>query len=547
MQSVKLEHFQRAVEDIGAHGDNDMLPFDIDNRFISDSKEQLAQLAFDLFESLDKDGKTNAKKRLNSTRIFTERLLSPTGASGFRISTKIHPFWNIYLNGLAISIAEANENMRSQFAHSYRYSPNGPGLFDRNKSWRAYKQATLDNPALKQDSSVVIQTDISSFYEHIYHHRIENCISDLFPKNSTVATQVDRLLSHIASGRSFGLPVGGQCSRVLAELLMTSTDQLLTQSGLIWYRYVDDFTLIANSQADAYRAISILSNALADYGLSLNRTKTTILSAQHYSNFVHAQLFSNDDNGSKLKEIDLHFDPYSDNPHSDYNELADTVEQLDVQRLLGLEVHKSQPDSFLVSQISRTLKLHNPQIALQLCKTLLAPNNLHSFRASWSTIIRGVIALRSDSQFSVIHESLDLLIDSVIDHSRHLLLPEANCLHYLRALRLRKTEKRAQFVYGEVFKTSNSETVKRGCIDCMRHWKDRPTFIQMRNQWNTFSSELQRMLWLSSYQFGDEGEYFRLQAKPALGNSWLLGFEQKDKPTFYGHYISWVEGNNAIS
>src|SRR5690606_39175272 len=112
-----------------------------------------------------------------------------------------------------------------------------------------------------------------------------------------------------------------------------------------------------------------------------------------------------------------------------------------VQQLLGLEVHKSQPDSFLVSQISRTLKLHNPQIALQLCKTLLAPSNLHSFRASWSTIIRGVIALRSDSQFSVIHESLDLLIDSVIDHSRHLLLPEANCLHYLRALRLRKTEK----------------------------------------------------------------------------------------------------------
>lgn len=547
MQTVKLEHFQRAVEDIGAHGDNDMLPFDIDNRFISDSKEQLAQLAFDLFESLEKDGKTNAKKRLNSTPIFTERLLSPTGASGFRISTKIHPFWNIYLNGLAISIAEANEGVRSQYAHSYRYSQSGPGLFDRSRSWRAYKQATLENPALAHDEAVVVQTDISSFYEHIYHHRIENCISDLFSGNSTVATQLDRLLSQIASGRSFGLPVGGQCSRVLAELLMTSIDQLLTQSGLVWHRYVDDFTLIANSQAEAYKAISILSNALADYGLSLNRTKTTILSANHYSNFVHAQLFANDDNASKLKEIDLHFDPYSDNPHSDYNELADTVEQLDVQQLLGLEIHKSQPDSFLISQISRTLKLHNPLIALQLCKTLLASNNLHSFRASWSTIIRGIIALRSDDQYEAIHKDLDLLIDAVIVHSGHLLLPEANCLHYLRALRIQKTEARAQFVYGEIFNKSNSDTLKRACIDCMRNWKDRPTFIQMRNQWNTFSSELQRIFWLSSYQFGDEGKHFRLQAKPAISSRWQLGFEQKDKPTFCSHYISWVENNNAIS
>lgn len=326
MNSVTIEHFNRAIDDIGAHGDNDMLPFDVDTIFLSESKGKLAKLASDLFDRLESDGKKNEKNALNSTQIFSERLLSPTGASGFRISTKIHPFWNIYLNGLAIAIAEKNEKNRSQNAHSYRFIDTGPGLFDRDKSWRAYKEATIKDPALKGNDAVVVQTDISSFYEHIYHHRIENCINDLFGNNSTVSTQVDRLLSQLSSGRSFGLPVGGQCSRVLAELLMTSIDQLLTLSNVTWHRYVDDFTLIASSQAEAYKAISILSHALADYGLSLNRSKTTILKAQHYENFVQSQLFTDDDNGSKLKKIDLHFDPYSDNPHSDYEELAETVE-----------------------------------------------------------------------------------------------------------------------------------------------------------------------------------------------------------------------------
>ena len=546
MKEVTLEHFIRAADDIGSHGDNDMLPFDIDNRFISENKLQLANVAFKFFSSLESGGAKHAKNMLNSLNVFTERLLSPTGVSGFRISTKIHPFWNVYLNGLAISIAEKNERNRSDSAHSYRFLNEGESIFDRNKSWRAYKEATINDPALKNPDSYIVQTDISSFYEHIYHHRVENCIADLFKTNSTVATQVDRLLSKIASGRSFGLPVGGQCSRILAELLMTSIDQLLTQSGVIWHRYVDDYTLISDSQAEAYRSLSILSNALADYGLSLNRSKTTILKSQHYENFVHAQLFSNDDSASKLKEIDLHFDPYSDNPHEDYENLIETVNQLDIQNLLSLEVHKSQPDAFLVAQISRTLKLHDPNVALSLCQTLLSPMNLNSFRGSWATIIRGVGALRSDEKYENIFYRLDLLIDEIIIKSEHLLLPEANSLHFLRVLRHQKTDIRSRFVYKMVFEKTNSSTLKRACIDCMRHWKDRPSFIQIRNQWTNLSPEVQRMFWLASFKFGDDGFHFRSQVENSISNLWKLGFEKQNCASFESLYIAWVKKNEVL-
>lgn len=545
-QIVRLEHFRRAVDDISAHGDNDMLPFDIDNRFISDKKDELSQLAFNFFSSLESQGSREANNRLNSIQVYNERLLSPSGASGFRISTKIHPFWNIYLNGLAVAIAEENETNRSNSAHSYRFLAEGEGLFDRDRSWRAYKQATLDDSALETSGAIVVQTDISSFYEHIYHHRLENCVKDLFHSGSTVATQVDRLLNQLASGRSFGLPVGGQCSRILAELLMTSIDQLLTQSGVVWHRYVDDFTLIASSQAEAYKAISILSNVLADYGLSLNRSKTTILKANHYRNYVEAQLFSDDENSGRLKEIDLHFDPYSDDPDADYESLRATVEELDVQSLLGLEVHKSQPDSFLITQISRTLRLQSSGTALSLCQTLLNPDNLHSFRASWSTVIRGVASLRANENYEDIHQILDEMIDRISIQSGHLLLPEANCLHYLRALRFNHTASRSNYIYGGVFNETRSDSIKRACLDCTRHWKDRASFNQIRNQWQRHSAEVQRMIWLVSYEFGDEGKHFRRQVKPSLPGLWALGIEDGESITFCTLYLDWAK-DNAIS
>ena len=258
---------------------------------------------------------------INALHLFSERLLVPTGPEGFRITTKIVPFWNIYINGLGVAIAEKHETERSPNAHSYRFATSGDELFDRSRSWRAYRESTLTDDALREGESIVVQTDISSFYEHIYHHRLENCLKDLLPQDSTVAVQIDRFLSKFASGRSFGLPVGGQCARILAEVMMSPIDRMLGDAGIKWHRYVDDFTMITESQENAYRALAVLSHALADYGLSLNKTKTTILRAKHYVDYVNTQLGASTDQGSILRDIDLHFDPYSDTATADYGEL----------------------------------------------------------------------------------------------------------------------------------------------------------------------------------------------------------------------------------
>ena len=536
MQTVSREHFRRAAADIASHGDNDTLPFDIDSRFVAAKQEELADIAYHLCTELAADGPENARKVIDSANIFSERLLAATGPSGFRIVTRIHPFWSIYLNGLAIAIAEVLEPVRSARVHSYRFSSQSDDLFDRDASWRAFRLATRDDS--RGRDAVVVQTDISSFYEHVYHHRLQNRINDLFPDDKTVAPQVDRILNRLASGRSFGLPVGGQGARVLAEVLLAPVDQQLDELRLEWRRYVDDFVMVAASHADAYRGISVLSKALADYGLALNRSKTTVLSAKHFHDYVNTQLGMTGDEAEKLLEIDLHFDPYSDNPESDFEELKGVVDNLDVARLLSLELDKSQPDAFSVAQIGRTLRFHEPGVALQLCQTLLSPGNLHAFRASWSTLMRGIAVVRAEERLQPIHESLDRLIDAVPLHSSHLLTAEASCLHYLRTLRFVRTDARAQYVLGVYVQTS-SPTVRRACLDCWRQWKDRASFTRERNQWSTLGPEEQRMLWYSAKDFGDEGEHFRAQVRRNVQNLWALGIERNGKPSFASVFAGW--------
>lgn len=545
MPTVRLEHFERAAADIGAHGDNDTIPFDIENRFVQKCQTKLAALAFEYCQALEAMGPDEARKAVDGLSIFSERLLAPVGPAGFRVTTKIHPFWNLYFNGLGVAIAEQLEPGRSDRVHSYRFRISGERLFDKDASWKQFREATLVDCA-GHDDAVVVQTDISSFYEHLYHHRIQNFVEDLFPKPSTVPNQIDRLLSKFASGRSFGLPVGGQCSRILAEVVMAAIDKTLSSEKLVWRRYVDDFFLVTDGQASAYQALSTLSHALADYGLTLNKSKTSMLSAKHYREYVEAQLGKTNDDSSRLREIDLHFDPYSDHAHSDYRELRETVESIDIRRLLNQESAKGQPDAFLLAQIGRSLRLHSPAVALQLCETLLSERNLHAFRASWSKIMRGMAAIRGDKDFAQIFRGLDDLLDKVPAHSRHLLLPEANCLHYLRAIRYMSTEARAVFVR-TTYNSTHSASVRRACIYCWRNWKDRPSFIQLRNRFNAMGDEEKRMLWFAAGAFTDDGEHFRSQVALSLPSSCRLGIEDAaTSDTFEAIYRHWTNSDVVV-
>ncbi len=561
MLKPTLQHFERAAREIAAHGDNDTLPFDLDVRFCGDQAQALATIAFGFYEELrDRPAKEN-HERIAAMQVYSERLIAPSGPAGFRVITKIHPFWNIYLNGLAIAVAEDLEPQRSPCAHSYRFLyDGGERLFDPTRSWRTFKEATVIQADSAGADAIVVQTDISSFYEHVSHHYIENFINALGGESRPVSKQVNALLSKLSAGRSFGLPVGGQGARVLAELFLNQIDCALTAVGVNWNRYVDDYVLVAANTADAYRALGVLAQCLMDYGLSLNKMKTVFLSMRHYRDYVNSQLGGGDDEAVKLRTIDLRFDPYSDTPNEDYDSLKETVETLEVRRLLNRELEKALPDTFLVAQIGRTMRLHEPAIALEIATTLLRCTNLHAFRSSFSTIMRGIANLRADARFTVIHEPIDLLLDAVPKHSAHLLKADASLLHYMRCLRFRSTPLRARYVRS-VYEATQLDTVRRACLDCWRIWGDRAAFNHLRNRWHQMTAECQRLFWLASYKFDEEGDAARRQFRHATPQAWALGVEvplgeEKDmqklkrhprgtEPRFATLYSTWAKGEQS--
>jgi len=537
--AMEYRDFLRAAREVGAHGDNDTLPFDGDSRFIKATAKSLAYVATKLYEGFLQQKPGDVKDTLKSYEPFSERLLVPTGTAGFRVVTKIHPFWNIYLNGLAIGVARTTEPHRSARAHSYRFleDDDSTDIFDRAHSWRAFRLASVDAATTVSDGAVVVQTDISSFYERISHHHIENMLANMVGEQCAV--QVNALLSRFSAGRSFALPVGGQFSRIVAEAFMLPIDQALDRKGLNWFRYVDDYVLIAPDFHVAHEHLAYLSKQLADFGLSLNRTKTTILRASAFADYVRAQLGSDEGEVGALKEIDLHFDPYSDSPLEDYESLRATVESLDVQRLLSLELEKSVPDNFLVAQVGRTLEFHAPDVALDLVKTILSEASLRSFRGSWSTIMRGVAHLRSLDSYQGIHSKIDKCLDQVLTHSRYLLTNEGSQLHFLRALRFSTSSARAAFVW-DLFEETTSVTVKRGCLDCVSGWAVHGDLNTIANRWGGMHPEVRRAAWMCSKSFGKEGLDFRRQRFASLIKGGELGFEQGESETFAVIYERWA-------
>jgi hypothetical protein len=241
-----------------------------------------------------------------------------------------------------------------------------------------------------------------------------------------------------------------------------------------------------------------------------------------------------------VRELDLHFDPYSDEAQGEYEELKRSFEKIDVQFLLDLEKEKSQPDGFVLAQIGRALKFQEPIVAIQLCATLLAPKNLNSFRASWSKIMRGVYSVRANDEFKEVFDQVDDLLDQLPTSTPHLLTPEANVLHYLRAIRFCKTDARAIYVK-RVFASSSSSVVRRACIDCWRHWSDRTNFNRLRNMWETLRPEEQKMFWVAAGSMGDEGEKARKQLNRTLEEAWKLGFEAQSQPTFATVFKDWTK------
>lgn len=137
----------------------------------------------------------------------------------------------------------------------------------------------------------ILQTDVLSFYHAIYTHSIPWALhgKKIAKKNrsTTDATfygnQIDALLRSCQDGQTIGIPVGPDSSRIISELILCAVEEQIGEDSfknlIGGYRYMDDFFLCFNSKLDAESFLASLREAVLNFDLQLNSSKTRIIDA----------------------------------------------------------------------------------------------------------------------------------------------------------------------------------------------------------------------------------------------------------------------------
>lgn len=206
----------------------------------------------------------------------------------------------VYL-ALVLSIAKRIEehriNKSRNIVFSYRLKHDDDGsIFDPKYSYQSFSAEVRRRKAMP-NNSVMVSCDIASYYDRINLHRLNSCLLSLENVDEDIAKLIDELLLFWSARNSYGLPVGSNASRILAEAELIEVDNYLLQHDVSFCRYVDDFRLFAPNATKANRDLELLVYALKREGLFLNSGKTRI------TDISLSALQISDDNDGRKEDI----------------------------------------------------------------------------------------------------------------------------------------------------------------------------------------------------------------------------------------------------
>lgn len=526
------EAIRRSLRNIIAYGDTDIFPFPFE-RYLFDDKfsECLAHVA-----DIDKD----FDSYLATFPPLIIETLTQVGYSGFRRATQIEPFWNAYYLALTISMAEEIEsnriNVDEGVVYSYRYAWDdaNSSLFG-NSTWNDYRKRAYEH---SKDAKFVVLTDIADFYPRVNHHQLQNALNRIFG-GGNAAHRVLELLKHFTQTQSYGLPIGGPASRILAELALNDTDIHLSRKGVAFCRYADDYSLFCDTKAEAYKVLVQLSERLFNEGLSLQKSKTRILSSEEFSE-IHAFLDPKPGEDpvaseeQKLLNISIRFDPYSPTAEEDYDALKAAVEEIDILGILSKEVGKTTIDPTVTKQAISALRALEVNIQYQALRILLDPDNLLSLAPVFVHVMRAVRGIY-DELSDEAKDYVDRALLALYESGEHLLSVELNLSYYIQALS-RRRDARKEEVLLNIFDTSTSHLLHRQVIQTMAAWECQYWISDVKRSFTSYTLWERRAILMGSYCLGDEGSHWRRHVKNSLSpaedliKDWSSERQQANKP-----------------
>lgn len=142
--------------------------------------------------------------------------------------------------------------------------------------WRAFDRDSTE--ALEAGVQFVVVADVAGCYEDIDLNTLRSDLNGL-GVDPAVLGELMECPHRWARVQRRGLPQGYSPSDLLAKLYLRPVDLTLIAEGFAHRRWVDDFRIFCETEAEARRAIVVLADALGRRGLILQTAKTKTLTA----------------------------------------------------------------------------------------------------------------------------------------------------------------------------------------------------------------------------------------------------------------------------
>lgn len=508
----------RAIKNIAKHGDTDVFPFPFENHLFFDRQDDCRTILETIHADLN--------SALNTRPPATMPSLTQVGYTGFRWATQIEPFWNAYYLACVIALAEQieaeriPESDRAVFSYRYGWDEKNAKLF-KNSTWGDYRRRALE---LSKNSEIAVVTDIADFYPRIYHHRIENSLNRL-PDCGDIPKRIMSLLNAFSKNVSYGLPIGGPASRILAELALNAVDKHLVRRHVSFCRYADDYCIFCDDRADAHRLLVLLSEKLFNEGLILQKKKTKIQSTAEYRE--NSKLLDPKEESATLKteedkllSISIRFDPYSETADEDYEELKEAVNGVDIVGILGREVAKTAIDTIVTKQAINAVRALDDSTRLGAVKTLLQPENLQVLAPVFVTVMRAIRSVYDELEEEE-KNFVDLALVNLYDAKSYLLSVELHLAYYIQLLS-KQSSTRKEEILVEIYDEHTSTLLRRLVILAMTQWKCHYWISDVKQNYTASTEWERRAMILGSYCLGDEGRHWRDNTKKSWNEIELL-------------------------
>jgi len=528
-----MDFYNLAIKNISTHGDTDIFPYPIENALFFDLPDKTKGL----LEDIDK----NFDKWLSKYPVDTIKTCIPVGYTGFRWATLIDPLWNAYLLSEVLKISDKIEASRIQsekksvFSYRVKLDEETGKIFNMDFNWRKFYDTAIE---LADKYNYVVRFDISDFYNRVYHHRLENALQRT-NADKDIIKRIMKILQDISVNVSYGLPIGGNASRILAEVLLNSMDQVMKSKRIQFCRFVDDYIVFADSKEDAFRKLNWCAEfLLKNEGLALQKNKTQVQSTSEFMSHAKATLEGEEGEANKERasflRLHIHYDPYSSTADQDYNELKERLAQFDIVSLIKSEVKKSKiHQAFGKQLLSAVSHLDNPSLSLAFN---VISSNLEMLYPIFPSVMQLANKKLLDCDVNAIGVFINTLCN-LVENDSYLIHTDNNASYVARILSLVNSENTIQAI--DQLNSRSSALVKSNCLYSMTNLNNHYWLSDIKANFSTLSKWERRAFIASSYFLGDEGKHWRdntkeqfldleiilrdwIASKQPSQNSWIL-------------------------